>query len=125
MIDIRSTLLRRYAHMQKKFLDVQEEAQRVVLNRVVHDTDKYVPYFFGELAASVKVNVDASGIAYTAPYASYANNPVAPSGKIKNYYIGVHPLATGNWMEVSTEANSDDWTELFARTLVILASKEP
>lgn len=83
--------------------------------RIFEDTDPYVPYKTGFLSENLQWKIEGARVEveYVASYAPYAFNPIAPSGKEKNYTKTVHPEARGEPLAYSFSVNEDKWAEYF------------
>lgn len=103
-------LIRGYESVLEKADIVAKEA---VVQRMIKDTDEYVPYVNGRLANSVSVLPKGSGYTYTAEYASYAFNPKTELGKDKKYTKLVHPKAQGLPYKAAEKEHYDEWVELY------------
>lgn len=95
-------------------------AQKKTLEKIIKDTDEYVPYKTGELASNVKSSVKSNvgEIKYLAPYVSYAFEPIAPSGVPKQYTKTVHTKAQGHPLDKSAEEHESEWLEYFKEALL-------
>lgn len=98
--------------------DNLESAKKATLERMVKDTEPYVPYKTGNLNANVSINTTASSITYEAEYATYAFNPATSSGKPKQYTKETHPQAQGFPFEKAVMEHEDDWVETFREELM-------
>ncbi len=96
----------------------EERAKQKVLEQIVKDTDEFVPYKTGSLAKNVTVNPEKSSITYEEEYASFAFDPIAPSGVPKQYTKDVHPNAQGYPFEVSADKHGMEWAQLFREELM-------
>jgi hypothetical protein len=95
--------------------DSTEEARKKLLDKVIEDTDEFVPYKTGKLSKNVVANTTTNEVIYQEEYASYAFNPIAPSGVPKQYNHEVHPNAQGYPMQKSIAEHEEDWLELFRK----------
>lgn len=95
-----------------------DKAKQVTLERIVKDTDEFVPYKSGNLSSNVTVNPSASSFTYEEDYASYAFNPVSSKGKPKQYTHTVHKNAQGYPFEKSASEHGVEWVELFRKELM-------
>ena len=93
-------------------------AKSAVLSKMIEDTDRYVPYDTGALSKSVSKSPNLDGFDYSVPYASFAFNPVAPSGKPKCYNTDTHYNAQGNPWEAAFDENSEKYEDLFVNKLL-------
>ena len=95
-------------------------AQLKTLEKIIKDTDEYVPYKTGELANNVEASVesDVGKINYLVPYASYAFYPIAPSGVPKQYTKTVHTKAQGYPLDKSAEEHEEEWLKYFKEVLL-------
>lgn len=99
-------------------LSKSSSAKSSVLSQMIEDTDRYVPYDTGELAKSVSKSPNLDGFDYSVPYASFAFDPIAPSGKPKIYNTTSHYDAQGNPWEPAFEENKDKYEDLFVDKLL-------
>lgn len=105
-------------NLVKKVNSNLESAKKATLERIVKDTEPYVPYKTGNLNDNVTVNTSASSFTYEAEYASYAFDPISPSGKPKQYTKEVHPQAQGYPFEKAVNEHDVDWVETFREELM-------
>lgn len=113
-----SSLDKAVNNLVDRILKAQIKARDTVLDEVIKDTDEYVPYYSGKLSKSVHKLPKAKGIIYTAPYAKYAFEPVAPSGKRKEYNKSKHPKAQGYPLKKSKEVNLEKWKKLYLEEIL-------
>lgn len=99
------------------------EAKGTVIKQMIVDTDPLVPFKTGKLAHNVKPLPGNIGYVYSQPYASFAFDPIAPSGSYKNYTKTVHPEAMGNSAYMNAERNGDKYAKLYADEVVRLAKE--
>lgn len=102
--------------VQKTIDKNKEQAYRNLVDNVKKDTDQFVPYKHGNLAKNVQDT--PKGYMYAENYASYAFNPIAPSGTPKNYTKDVHIQAQGNPVNVSGRKFVKKWTDQYAKDLL-------
>lgn len=102
--------------VQKTIDKNKEQAYRNLVSNIKKDTDQFVPYKHGNLAKNVPDT--PKGYMYAESYASYAFNPVAPSGKPKNYTKDVHIQAQGNPVDVSEREYAKKWADQYAKDLL-------
>ena len=95
-----------------------DKAKKVTLERIVKDTDEFVPYKSGNLASNVTTNHSASSFTYEEDYASYAFNPISPKGVPKQYTHTVHKNAQGYPFGKSASEHEVEWIELFRKELM-------
>lgn len=93
-------------------------AKERTLQRMIDDTDEYVPYSTGKTSKSVTKLPNNSGFKYTTTYAEFAFDPVAPSGNKKVYNTSVHSKAQGYPIEASRNANMNKWRAYYVKELV-------
>lgn len=98
--------------------EADSKARDVVIERMIKDTDEFVPYLTGETSRSVSKLPANGGFQYNTPYASYAFEPVAPSGVRKKYTTDVHPKAQGYPFEAAQEEHLDEWLDLYAKEVL-------
>lgn len=115
---IKAVLINRYKDIKGKILDNEETAKSKTLDKIIKDTEPYVPCNTGYLSDSVAKDVPSSSIAYHAPYASYAFEPIAPSGKPKEYDTSKHPQAQGYPIQAAYGEHGDEWNKLFLEELL-------
>lgn len=94
------------------------EAKRKTLERIAKDTDEFIPYKTGRLSKSVEIKPADSSILYSSEYASFAFNPVAPSGVPKQYTKTVHQNAQGYPLQASYSVHDAEWAEYFREELM-------
>lgn len=104
--------------VESTVLSHASSAKSAVLSQMIEDTDRYVPYDTGELAKSVSKSPNLDGFDYSAPYASFAFDPIAPSGKPKVYNTDNHYDAQGNPWEASFDENMDKYEDMFTNKLL-------
>lgn len=102
--------------IQKTIDKNKEQAYRNLVNNIKKDTEQFVPYKTGNLAKNVQDT--PKGYMYAENYASYALNPIAPSGKPKNYTKNVHMQAQGNTVDVSEREFAKKWADQYAKDLL-------
>lgn len=117
-MDITSIVLSKYSDYKDKIISNIEKAKSKSLDKIIKDTEPYVPYKTGSLSNSVVKNVATSTISYTAPHASFAFEPIAPSGKPKEYNQSVHTKAQGYPIQAAYNEHSQEWAEFFAKELL-------
>lgn len=93
-----------------------ESARKAVMTQIAKDTDEYIPYKTGRLSKNIELT--ESTLAYTEDYASYAFNPISPSGVPKQYSKKVHEKAQGYPLQKSYNENDEKWAELFRKELL-------
>lgn len=103
------------------FTASRDEAKAATLDTIVKDVDPFVPYKTGALCKSVYKDVPTSTIGYSAPYASYAFNPISASGKPKRYTKTVHPLARGNPIDHAEKLYRFKWADVFRKEMLARA----
>lgn len=89
-------------------------AKAELIEMMINDTDKYVPYDTGHLAESATALSGNAGVEYAAEYAGYVSS-MPPS---YDFSHKVHPLATPNWVEVSLSENVGRWIKAFTQSLL-------
>ena len=87
-----------------------------LVDTVIKDTDQFVPYKNGSLSKNTVKT--PTGYSYNTNYASYAFNPIAPSGVPKNYTKTVHIQAQGNPVDVSEREYAKKWEEQYVNDLL-------
>lgn len=97
--------------------EADREARSVVLDRMISDTDPFVPYDTGETAESVTPLPKLDGFKYNTPYSSYAFDPITKGGKKKVYSKRYHPKAQGHPFKASSFKYSGEWSKLYAKEL--------
>jgi hypothetical protein len=115
---------KRYADSLKSATEKQaqyshEVATRAMFDRMKTDTKQYVPWKTGALAKSTRYHYHSTEdfqVSYGAGYGKYAVNPIAPSGKRKQYTHTVHPLASGYPLETATEIHKNEWLHVYDDT---------
>jgi hypothetical protein len=95
-----------------------DKAKKATLERIVKDTDEYVPYKSGDLSSNVSINPSNSSFTYEEDYASYAFNPISPKGVPKQYTHTVHKNAQGHPFEKSASEHEVEWIEVFRKELM-------
>lgn len=95
-----------------------DKAKKATLERIVKDTDEFVPYKSGNLASNVSINPSNSTITYEEDYASYAFNPVSPKGVPKQYTHTVHKNAQDYPFEKSASEHDVEYAEVFRKELM-------
>lgn len=101
-----------------KILSRLPEAKQKILKQILKDSEQYIPYKTGKLANSAKPVFEPDGIAFTAPYASFALDGVAPSGKPKVYSKSHNTKATSDPIGAAFEVNEDEWIEELVKELL-------
>lgn len=96
----------------------ESSARKKTLEKIVKDTDDYVPYKTGKLSSNVSIDEYTSTIEYKEPYASFAFNDVSPSGLPKEYNKSIHTKAGGYPLKRSFEDNEVKWAEYYAKELM-------
>jgi len=96
----------------------ETKAKQKVLEQIVKDTDEFVPYKTGTLAKNVTVSPEKSSITYEEEYASFAFDPIAPSGVPKQYTKDTHPNAQGYPFEAAADQHGMEWARLFREELM-------
>lgn len=104
--------------VESDILSNSESAKSSVLSQMIEDTDRYVPYDTGELAKSVSKSPNLDGFDYSVPYASFAFDPISPSGKPKSYNTDNHYDAQGNPWEPAFDENKDKYEDMFVDKLL-------
>lgn len=87
-----------------------------LVDTVIKDTDQFVPYKNGSLSKNIEKN--PTGYSYNTNYASYAFNPIAPSGVPKNYTKTTHIQAQGNPVDVSEREYAKKWADQYANDIL-------
>lgn len=98
--------------------EADKKARDVVIEQMIQDTDEFVPYKTGELSQSVEKLPLANGFLYDTEYASYAFDPIAPSGVKKKYTKDVHPKAQGYPFKAASNEHFNDWVDLYEREVL-------
>lgn len=101
-----------------KIKDNEPLAREKVLNRIIKDTDEYVPYKTGKLAESAEARPVSSEIVYKEGYASFAFDPVSRSGKPKEYSVERNQKAQGYPIQAAEKEHDKEWAELYAKELL-------
>lgn len=104
--------------VNKNLEEADKKARDVVIEQMIQDTDEFVPYKTGKLSRSVEKLPAANGFMYNTEYASYAFDPIAPSGVKKKYTKDVHPKAQGYPFEAASEEHFNDWVDLYEREVL-------
>lgn len=94
----------------------KSNAYNNLLDDIIKDTDKYVPYKSGALSRSVTKVSD--GIEYRKPYASYIFNGVSKSGKPLKYNTSTHNKATSHPLHRALDENIERYTRKYAKDLL-------
>ena len=122
MDSVVSTVLSYYRGLKTRIRKNKTRAKRATLDKIYKDTEPYVPYKTGALNSTGRINYPKSTITWgsdeKAPYASYAFEPIAPSGKPKTYNRSVHPKAQGNPFQAAQADNETAWAEYYAKELL-------
>lgn len=121
MDSVVSIVLSYYRGLKTKIRKNKVRAKRSTLDKIYKDTEPYIPYKTGALDRTGRISYSNSTITWgdvTAPYASFAFDPVAPSGKPKVYNRSKHLKAQGNPFQASKEANEVAWAEFYAKELL-------
>lgn len=87
-----------------------------LVDTIIKDTNQFVPYKNGSLSRNIEKN--PTGYSYNTNYASYAFNPIAPSGTQKKYTKTVHTQAQGNPVDVSEREYAKKWADQYANDLL-------
>ncbi len=104
--------------IKKKVASNLDGARRKTIERIVKDTDEFVPYKTGSLASNVSISPESNSFTYEEDYASFAFEPIAPSGLPKQYTKTVHTKAQGYPFEKSVSEHDVEWVELFREELM-------
>ena len=88
-------------------------AKKKLCNRILADTDEFVPYKSGKLASDVDYLEDYNGIRYSASYAPF----VLDMPDSNNFTKETHANAAGDWTGKSLRKNSKDWYEMFKKEI--------
>lgn len=104
--------------VETNVLSHSASAKSSVISQMIEDTDRYVPYDTGALSESVSKSPNLDGFDYSVPYASFAFDPIAPSGKPKSYNTDSHYDAQGNPWEPAFEDNKEKYEDLFVDKLL-------
>lgn len=102
--------------VQKTIDKNKEQAYRNLVDNIKKDTEQFIPYKHGNLSKNVQDT--PNGYMYAESYASYAFNPIAASGKPKNYTKDVHMHAQGNPVDASEREYDKKWAEQCAKDLL-------
>lgn len=94
----------------------KSNAYNSLLDDIIKDTDKYVPYKSGALSKSVTKVSD--GIEYRKPYASYIFNGVSKSGKPLKYNTSTHSKAASHPLHRALDENIERYTRKYAKDLL-------
>lgn len=94
----------------------KSKAYNNLLDDIIKDTDKYVPYKSGALSRSVTKVSD--GIEYRKPYASYIFNGVSKSGKPLKYNTSTHNKAASHPLHRALDENIERYTRKYAKDLL-------
>lgn len=84
-----------------------------VLNQMMIDMDQFVPYLSGALSQSVVMNLDATMLIYSIPYAKRQFYGVG----ITNYTTAVHRLAGKRWDLKAKAQYGDAWAQVAQRAI--------
>lgn len=114
----------RYADSVKNATKKQIEythaiATRAMFNQMQTDTKQYVPWKTGALAKSTRYHfhsMEDFQVSYGNGYGKYAINPIAPSGKKKQYTHTVHPLASGYPLATAASKHGSEWIHVYDDT---------
>lgn len=84
----------------------QHKVQFMLVNQIISDTRPFVPFLSGNLANTVTASIDGSSVIYNASYAHRLyRHPEF------NFSKQHHPLATGEWFEVSKGIHLMQWLD--------------
>lgn len=95
-----------------------EHAKQAVFEQMQKDTEPYVPYKTGNLNQSAYIEPSNNIIGWRADYASFAFNPIAPSGAYKNYTKTVHEEARGFPFGYAYGEKVKEWGDLFVKEVL-------
>lgn len=91
------------------------DKKRTFLNRVIADTNKYVPYDTGKLSEAVHSDWDLKGITYDMNYASYVYN--MPPYPDTNFTRTMHPDANSGWDKLAQAEFEASWRDYLIKLL--------
>lgn len=117
-MNVTKTVFKAYTDLKDKIDRNKPRARSLTLDKIIKDTDPYVPYKTGELARSTTKSADNTAVLYTAPHASFAFDPNTPSGVPKQYNKTVHEKAQGNPLEAARKDHETEWAEFYREELL-------
>lgn len=117
-MDLRAPLNKLYESFKAQIEANQAQAQFATMTKMLDDIEPYVPYLTGELNDSLTFNLTDSTISLEADYASYAVNPIAPSGVPKEYTTTYHEEARGYPIQYAAELYEEEWAEFYKEELL-------
>lgn len=114
MISFDARLEMQVPKVVNRFSPRYAQAQKMLDNEVIKDTEPYVPMRTGMLARSGQIgSVLGSGkVVYNAPYARRLYY-----GAHFNFSKDAHPLASAHWFEKSKAVNQKKWLDTVERII--------
>lgn len=96
-------------------------ANVMLLNRILDDTLPLVPWRTGALAETGTILYSQNSIRFTSEYAPYAFEPIAPSGKRKEYYTMINSDAGGMPLERASDLYKREWADFYVEKVSLYA----